>query len=240
MIDIRPATGDGILELHMSGRITAADYDDVITPALDDALARHDRIRLLARIGPEFEGYTAGAAWADTRLGLRHWSGFERVAVVTDVDWVKTAVDLIGFALPGPVRLFAPGEADEARRWLTQSLGSIHMTDLGGDALHVSLTGKLDGEAYERARQELDAYVHEHGGFRLLLDLREFDGWQGLAALGDHLKLVREHRHIPTRVAVVGNREWERLAEKVMGRFISAETRFFEAGDFDAARAWIG
>ena len=84
MIDIRPATGDGILELHMSGRITAADYDDVITPALDDALARHDRIRLLARIGPEFEGYTAGAAWADTRLGLRHWSGFERVAVVTD------------------------------------------------------------------------------------------------------------------------------------------------------------
>lgn len=240
MIDVKPLTGAGVLEVVMSGKITEADYRDTLAPAMDAALEGHDRIRLLARIGPGFEGFSAGAALADARLGMRHWTGFDRIAVVTDVDWIENVVRLFGFALPGPVQVFDLDQEDEARRWMTEALGSIHMTDLGGGALQVQLRGRLDGAAYDQAGDRLDAFVRDNPDFRLLLDLREFDGWQGLAALADHFRLVRNHRHLPGRVAIVGDESWQKLAEKLLRHFVSARTRYFGADTWDAARAWIG
>lgn len=239
MIQIQPVTDSGIFEIHLSGTLTEADYADTLTPALDAAMAAHDRVRMLVVVGPEFQGFTAGAAWADTKLGLRHWSGFDRIAVVSDLDWLETAVKVVGFAFPGPVDAFEMDELDDARRWLTESLGSLHMTDLGQNVLHVQLNGKLDSAAYDRGEANLDAYIRDHPGFHLLLDLREFDGWQGITALGDHIKLVRDHRHDPTRVAVVGSADWQKLAVKLMRRFVTSDSKYFDSDQFDEARQFL-
>ncbi len=239
MIDIKSPRNDGILEIHMNGEITAEDYQNTLTPALEQALAEHDRVRLLVRIGPGFEGYSAKAAWADAKLGLRHWSGFERIAVVTDVDWIETLIGALGFVFPGPVDTFDLDELDDARRWLTESLGSLHMSDLGNGVLHVRLVGKLDPAAYERGEDNLDAFIRDNPGMKLLLDLREFDGWQGLAALGDHFKLVRDHRHVPTRVAIVGDETWQKLAARVMRRFLSGESRYFDEDHIEDAKRFL-
>lgn len=239
MIIVTPVTPQGILEVQLTGTLTADDYADTLTPAMDEAAATHDHLRVLIRMGPDFSGFTAKAAWADAKLGMRHWSGFERIAVVTDADWIENMVQVLGFAMPGAVETFELDELDDARRWLTESLGSLHMKDLGNDILQVQLLGKLDTAAYASAEDDLDAYVRDHGRFKLLLDLREFDGWHGLGALGDHLKLVRDHRHIPTKVAILGDEGWQKLAQKLMRHFISAETRYFDKADADAANAWL-
>lgn len=240
MITVTPVTAEGILEIELSGTLTADDYRDTLIPAMDEAAASLGRLRLLLRFGGDFSGFTARAAWADAKLGMRHWSGFERIAVVTDTDWIENMVQVMGFVMPGAVETFDGDELDEARRWLTESLGSLHMQDLGNDILQIQLLGKLDAAAYARAEENLDAYVRDHGRFKLLLDLREFDGWQGLAALGDHLKLVRDHRHIPTKVAVLGDEGWQKLAQKLLGHFVDAETRYFDEADADAAHNWLG
>jgi hypothetical protein len=36
---------------------------------------------------------------------------------VTDVDWVRRAVELLGWMTPGELRLFAHEELDEAKAW---------------------------------------------------------------------------------------------------------------------------
>ncbi len=239
MITVSPLTPQGVLEVQISGKLTAEEYASTLTPAMDEAAAREDRLRLLLRVGPDFSGFTPKAAWADAKLGLRHWAGFERIAVVTDVDWIENTMQFMGFALPGAVETFDLDEVDDARRWLTESLGSLHMRDIGDQILHVQLLGKLDTAAYARAEDDMDAYVRDHGRFKLLLDLREFDGWQGLAALGDHLKLIRDHRHIPTKVAVLGDESWQKLAQKLMRYFISAESRYFDEDDIENAKAWL-
>lgn len=239
MIQIHPVTESGIFEIHLTETLTEADYADILTPALDAALSDHDRVRMLVVIGPEFRDFTAGAAWADARLGLRHWSGFDRIAVVSDLDWTKTAVRFVGFAFPGPVDTFDMNELDDARRWLTESLGSLHMTDLGHSVLHVQLNGKLDSAAYERSQGNLDAFIRDHPDFKLLLDLREFDGWQGITALGDHFKLVRDHRHAPTRIAVVGDADWQKLAVKLMRRLATNDSKYFESDHFEDARRYL-
>ena len=228
----------GTLGFKVSGNITGDDYDNVLTPAIDKAIEEFDRIKLLAQIGPDFKGYSLDAAWDDAKLGLRHWNGFDRVALATDVSWIRTMIKAIGFMMPCPVQLFELGEVDDAKRWLSESLGSIQL-DTEGDVISVRLLGKLEPSAYDGVSEEIDNLMSRLEHVRLMLDLREFDGWSGLAALVNHLSLVREHQSVPERIAVVGDKAWQNLAEKVMSRFVNARTQFFDAEDFEGGKAWI-
>ncbi len=51
-------------------------------------------------------------------VGLKHRSAWERMALVTDKDWVKHGASVFGWLAPGELRLFEPGEREEARAWL--------------------------------------------------------------------------------------------------------------------------
>ncbi|MCO8121124.1 STAS/SEC14 domain-containing protein [Stieleria sp. TO1_6] len=232
--DLPPAT----LGFRFTGKVESSDYESVLTPAIDQAILEHDQIKLLCQFGTEFEGYSLAAAWDDAKLGLRHWSGFERVAVVTDLRWIRTCVGAMGVLVRCPVELFGDDQVDEAKRWLEESLGSIHL-DQAGDVVTVKLLGKLEPSAYHGVNDEISNLMGRTNHLRLLLDLREFDGWTGLAALGDHLSIVREHYRAPEKVAVIGDKNWQKLARKVMSKFVNAETKYFEAAESAAAKTWV-
>jgi len=238
MIEVITGLPAGTIGFRATGKISGDDYDNTLTPAIDRAIEEYQHIKLLAVLGPDLEGYSLEAAWDDTRLGLRHWTGFERVAVATDATWVRASVKAISFMLPCPVKLFSVNEEDDARRWLAESLGSIHFDEADG-VIVARLIGKLEASAYEGIDEEVVAAFSRTEHPRLLLDLRDFDGWSGLSALGHHLSLVREHRRKPERIAVVGDKAWQRLAEKVMSQFVNAKAHFFDGDDFEGARAWV-
>lgn len=237
MIETIPGLPDATLGLRFHGQVTGDDYDRVLAPALEGAIEAHERIKALVVFGEDFEGYDLAAIWDDTRLGLRHWRGFERIAVVSDVPWLRTVVRAFGVAMPCPVRLFGGAEQDDARRWLAESLGTIHLENRDG-VIRVELIGRLEPSAYDGMESEIAQLFSHCQPVRLLLDLRAFDGWSGLAALGEHLSLVREHRHAPQRVAVLGDQAWEKLAVRLLSRFTQAETRFFDGAHAEQAELW--
>jgi hypothetical protein len=239
MIELLPTASTHQLEFRFAGKVTQSDYDAVLVPAVKEALGEHDRIRVLAIMDEDFTGFDMGAMWADTQMGLSHWRGFDRVAVVTGKNWMTVGVRAFAPLAPCPLKAFDLSETDEARRWLRESLGTVHLKELGGGAVQVQLLGKLDPEAIANASESLSAHIREHGGFRLLLDLREFEGWQGLSALGAHLGLVRDHSGDAQRIAVVGKKGWQHMAQRVAGQVLRAETQFFDADQFDAAKSWV-
>ncbi len=238
MIEEISGLPEATLGFIISGDVTGKDYDTILTPAIDKAIERYDHVKLLVQAGPGFEGYSLDAMWDDTKLGLQHWNGFERVAVVTDVGWSKIGVKAMAFLMPCPVQLFAMGELDVAKRWLSESLGSLHFSR-EGDVVTARLIGKLDPGAYVGANEEIDNLMSHAEHVRLVLDLREFDGWSGLSALGDHLSLVRDHYRVLERIAIVADKAWQKMAGKIMARFVNAQTRFFDSGDYDGAVAWV-
>jgi hypothetical protein len=44
-----------------------------------------------ARRGQDFDSYSAGAAWADTKLLASSGKGWKKVAIVSDADWLRVA-----------------------------------------------------------------------------------------------------------------------------------------------------
>jgi stage II sporulation SpoAA-like protein len=62
-----------------------------------------------------------GAMWEDFKIGIEHLSRWERVAVVSDVDWIKHAVNAFRFLMPGEGRIFATSETAAAREWIMEA-----------------------------------------------------------------------------------------------------------------------
>ena len=227
------------LEMRLSGQVTQKDYDDVLIPAIENLLLEHDKMRMLVVVDEDFTGYDLDGLWADGKMGLTYWRGFERIAVAADPGWITTAMRAFAPLMPCPVQVFPLKDAEAARRWLRESLGAVHIRDLGGQALHVQLMGRPDAGDFDDAAGDLDALLRQRDGFRLLLDLREFAGWQGLSAIAGHFTLAREHAGLAQRVAVVGEHCWQKLGQRVAARFLNAETRYFDGEEFATAKAWL-
>lgn len=119
MIEMIQGLPEGVIGARAVGSVTAEDYESILMPAVEGALSAHDKVRMLYVLGAEFEGYDSEAALDDTRMGLRHWADFERIAVVTDHSVLRTAIKGFGFLMPGEVRVFSVDELESARAWVS-------------------------------------------------------------------------------------------------------------------------
>jgi hypothetical protein len=112
-IDDVPA---GVVGLRARGEVTSEDYRDVLVPLLEEALAKGGA-RLLY-VMDEGTTFKAGALFADAKFGLGHLKGWERLAVVSDADWLENAIKAFGWMMPGEVKVFDDDDLDDAKRWL--------------------------------------------------------------------------------------------------------------------------
>jgi SpoIIAA-like len=89
-------------------------------PVLRREIAEGRDVRLLYLIGSEAREVEGDAMSADTGFRVRHATSFERVAVVSDEDWIRPALRALSFLLPGKARGFRVRDLAEAKAWLAQ------------------------------------------------------------------------------------------------------------------------
>ena len=115
-IGIERVDGRFFLTLRAVGKLKHEDYE-VINPMIDSALegVRDPKIRALID-GSDFEGWELRAAWDDFRLGLKHGSEFEKIAIFGNSKWQEVAARVGGWFVSGEVKYFE--DCDEALEWL--------------------------------------------------------------------------------------------------------------------------
>jgi hypothetical protein len=120
MVEEIPDLPDNALGFTARGTVTAKDYESVIIPAVEELLSRRKKIRFLYHLGEDFKRFEVAAMWDDTKLGLKHFTGWERMAVVSDIDWIRTGIRIFGLGMPGDVRVFRNSELFEAIQWISE------------------------------------------------------------------------------------------------------------------------
>ena len=118
MLDAINGLPENVVAISGIGRVTGDDYEAVLRPAVNRALARHGRIRVLYRLGSDFAGFTAATLWDDAAVGFRNRRAIERIAVVTDLPWVADEVKWFGIPVACPVRVFDADDLDRAKAWV--------------------------------------------------------------------------------------------------------------------------
>ena len=118
MVHLLAGFPDNVVAVAASGYITSVDYDGVLVPAIDGAFRRHRKIRFYCELDPTV--VDVRAAWDDFKLGVEHLMPWERIAAVTDASWVQSGANIFRPFIPGKMRVFGAGQADEARRWIVE------------------------------------------------------------------------------------------------------------------------
>ena len=107
-----------------------------------------------------------------------------------------------------------------------------------GKIIEVTATAKLTRGDYETFVPAVEGLVDRHGKIRVLFEMRDFHGWTA-GALWEDLKFDLRHFSDIERLAVVGDRKWEKGMATFCRPFTTAEVRYFDRADIDKAREWI-
>lgn len=125
-----------VVAVAAHGHLGREDYVNTLVPLVEKRISEEGRINLYYEMGADFSGFSAGAAWNDARLGLLHLGDFARVAVVTDVEWVRLGVKMFAPLMPAKVHLFHLGERDQARKWISDEKPGHAKDELAVSANH--------------------------------------------------------------------------------------------------------
>ena len=121
MVEVLADMPPGTLGFRISGSLSREDYVRALVPPLDEAVGHGEKLRVLYEIDKGF-GMQPGAMWEDVklegRLGIAHRDAWDRIAVVSDIDWIWRAMELFSWMVPGEMNLYHETDLELAKRWL--------------------------------------------------------------------------------------------------------------------------
>lgn len=120
MLELMKDLPDNAVGFSAVGEVTDDDYEDVLIPAIEAKLEKYDKIRVLYDFGPNFEKFDGDAMWDDTKVGMKHLTDFDKIAVVSDQKWIRRSIKAFGWLMPGEVKLYEGSELDEAKAWISE------------------------------------------------------------------------------------------------------------------------
>ena len=108
----------GTIGFEAIGEVEDDDWEQAVEPVLRREIADGRKVRLLYLLGPEAREVEGDAMTADSGFRARHATSFDRVAVVSDEDWMRPALRALSFLLPGKAKGFRVHELAAAKTWL--------------------------------------------------------------------------------------------------------------------------
>ena len=108
-----------VFGVRATGQVTADDLKSVLLPGLEVLTQKHNDIYYLLVLETPVENFTAGAWFQDMVAGLKHFTKWKKIAVVTDETTVEKFTHAFSYIAPGESKGFKLSQLDEAIDWLS-------------------------------------------------------------------------------------------------------------------------
>ena len=112
------------------------------------------------------------------------------------------------------------------------------LTALPTHTLGFKLSGKLHDEDYKKFVPIVDAEIAKEGKVNVLAQFHDFHGWDA-KALWDDTKFSTTHCTKIKKIALVGEKAWEKWMAIVCKPFTMAKIQYFDATEIEAAKTWL-
>lgn len=112
------------------------------------------------------------------------------------------------------------------------------LSGLPAHTVGFKLSGKLHDDDYKTFVPMIDAELEKTGKVNVLAQFHDFQGWD-MKALWDDIRFSTTHCTKIKKIALVGEKTWEKYMASVCKPFTMATIKYFDAADADKAKAWL-
>lgn len=110
-------TAAHVIRLVIDGEVKQTDIDQAAT-VMEESLKEQKKLRLLIEV-KSLEGYDSIAAFMkDAQKTFQHYTDFEKIAVVTEEQWLADVANLSDLINPANIKQFSLSERKLAEEWI--------------------------------------------------------------------------------------------------------------------------
>ena len=110
---------DNMVAFRADGEVTKDDFD-IVKQEVSNLVDRTGKLNYLLYLENSPKDFTIGAWLQDALLGLENITKWNRAAIISDIEAVKTFTDGFSKVMPGEFRGFAKAEFDQAVDWVSE------------------------------------------------------------------------------------------------------------------------
>jgi len=110
-----------VVGIRATGEVTREDMERVLLPAIDELAKREGKINYLLLLDTNVQNFTLAAWWDDLKVGLKNFTKWNRIAVITEQKGMELFTDLFRFMIPGKSKGFTRQQMDEAVAWVSNT-----------------------------------------------------------------------------------------------------------------------
>ncbi len=107
-----------------------------------------------------------------------------------------------------------------------------------GNLVRVEASGKLTQADYDDLIPSFERVIARHGSMRLLFVMENFHGWD-VGAAWDDFRFGTTHASKVERVAMVGEKTWQKWMAKLGAYFVPTAVRYFDSSELPIAEQWV-
>ena len=119
MIQLINDAPNNVAAFRAIGKVDKSDYDNLVIPTIDKLVERQGKINFMLVLDTDLTDFTIGAIMQDLGVGLKHFTKWHKMAIVSKSAAINTFTDLFSYVAPGEAKGFNHDQIDEATRWVS-------------------------------------------------------------------------------------------------------------------------
>lgn len=100
------------------GKVDKDEYESILLPALEKAIKQYGKLNYIMVLETSLANFSAGAMLEDIKAGLKHYTKWNKIAIVTDQKPIEIITDFVSILIPGEARGFPLSSVELAKAWV--------------------------------------------------------------------------------------------------------------------------
>ncbi len=118
MLQLIEGLPENVVGIRAVQQVTKDDYEKIVFPALESVHKKFKKMNLLMVLETSVANYTPGAWVDDLKAGLKYFSNWHKIAIVSDQKMVQVITDAVSVVMPGECKGFSLAELPTAQLWV--------------------------------------------------------------------------------------------------------------------------
>ena len=119
MIEVISNAPSNVSAFRAKGHVSADDYKQLLIPVIDKQVKEQGKINFLLELDTALSEFSIGALLQDMGVGLKHFSKWHKMAIVSDSPAIKGFTDAFSYIAPGEAKGFSHAELEKAMSWVS-------------------------------------------------------------------------------------------------------------------------